>query len=216
MLSNFIFDNVLTREKPQLTASFGCDLLSNFIFDNVLTSNATVAASPCWLWFAFKFYLWQRSYKLIFIFSNLDIVVICFQILSLTTFLQANSGSLLTRFSCDLLSNFIFDNVLTSQAADLWTRTLLWFAFKFYLWQRSYKASPLKRCVPFVVICFQILSLTTFLQDNVVFSFCENSCDLLSNFIFDNVLTSDNMKNVDLKELWFAFKFYLWQRSYKK
>ena len=42
------------------------------------------------------------------------VVVICFQILSLTTFLQAVRFNIAADDGCDLLSNFIFDNVLTS------------------------------------------------------------------------------------------------------
>ena len=116
-------------------------------------------------------------------------VVICFQILSLTTFLQVTliqccivlSCDLLSNFifdnvltrkrktqqskrSCDLLSNFIFDNVLTRMNSKVLVPSLLWFAFKFYLWQRSYKCEKWVQCRWQVVICFQILSLTTFLQ----------------------------------------------------
>jgi len=242
------------------------------------------------LWFAFKFYLWQRSYKdhnvklvtekVVICFQILSLttflqvlllcaiptaVVICFQILSLTTFLQAfwnelmNSyccdllssfifdnvltrvkrqeraqercdllsnfifDNVLTRVQgllvivhrCDLLSNFIFDNVLTSSTNRPSSKTALWFAFKFYLWQRSYKKQQRFLQKNWVVICFQILSLTTFLQATELRVKPFHRCDLLSNFIFDNVLTSVWWFNIANFELWFAFKFYLWQRSYK-
>ena len=39
LLSNFIFDNVLTIEHWKQHLKECCDLLSNFIFDNVLTIN---------------------------------------------------------------------------------------------------------------------------------------------------------------------------------
>jgi len=71
--------------------------------------------------------------------------VICFQILSLTTFLQA-------------------DEKLFNQLQ--------------------------------VVICFQILSLTTFLQVQDYIKLKILSCDLLSNFIFDNVLTRSTIGSV--------------------
>ena len=116
------------------------------------------------MWFAFKFYLWQRSYKLIRLKQQHLMVVICFQILSLTTFLQEPPLTEKAPLCCDLLSNFIFDNVLTSVNSEAITHLLLWFAFKFYLWQRSYKCKAKERNCSTVVICFQILSLTTFLQ----------------------------------------------------
>ena len=122
-------------------------------------------------------------------------VVICFQILSLTTFLQLlmnflhqqSSCDLLSNFifdnvltivllslkmrlSCDLLSNFIFDNVLTISSGVNRCSPLLWFAFKFYLWQRSYNKFTTTKTHKTVVICFQILSLTTFLQCRLVLS----------------------------------------------
>ena len=192
------------------------------------------------MWFAFKFYLWQRSYKKICTSFVALWVVICFQILSLTTFLQVdaiNCKSDIVVICFQILSLTTFLQVLSNL---------------------------LKKSI--VVICFQILSLTTFLQ--VLHSFLSNSnrCDLLSNFIFDNVLTRRKqfsfiggevvicfqilslttflqaLQNLYFSSLvvicfqilslttflqafpalpttpywlWFAFKFYLWQRSYK-
>jgi len=76
--------------------------------------------------------------------------VICFQILSLTTFLQVKKA----HFAC-----------------------------------------------VGVVICFQILSLTTFLQVQKKASVMSRSCDLLSNFIFDNVLTRKEPSTTQAQEL---------------
>ena len=143
-------------------------------------------------------------------------VVICFQILSLTTFLQTSLRKKQIQPRCDLLSNFIFDNVLTRKQFNYHWSLQLWFAFKFYLWQRSYKPEFLQHEQKSVVICFQILSLTTFLQASLLYLIWLQRCDLLSNFIFDNVLTSWPVNGLRSYSLWFAFKFYLWQRSYKK
>ena len=115
LLSNFIFDNVLTSTQTKNVRIVCCDLLSNFIFDNVLTRISRGAISTIKLWFAFKFYLWQRSYKFKLFVCVQVVVVICFQILSLTTFLQAEQSGPVESTGCDLLSNFIFDNVLTSE-----------------------------------------------------------------------------------------------------
>ena len=195
LLSNFIFDNVLTSEKSAFCLRRCCDLLSNFIFDNVLTSAEESERDESQLWFAFKFYLWQRSYKSMSLNTPVIWVVICFQILSLTTFLQVQKKASVMSRSCDLLSNFIFDNVLTRKEPSTTQAQELWFAFKFYLWQRSYKHNDKICCWGLVVICFQILSLTTFLQELAMFYMDLKSCDLLSNFIFDNVLTSYQCKN---------------------
>ena len=152
------------------------------------------------MWFAFKFYLWQRSYKRKQEYLRCNRVVICFQILSLTTFLQELLVATHTVGCCDLLSNFIFDNVLTRSLFVfyrnaplwfafkfyLWQRSYkitlptspiwpLWFAFKFYLWQRSYKFQRFSKPLTLVVICFQILSLTTFLQAFPLKMLCLNN-----------------------------------------
>ena len=207
-------------------------MLSNFIFDNVLTRNLSGHYSPELLWFAFKFYLWQRSYKCRNCYQTVARVVICFQILSLTTFLQEIETIVVNEACCDLLSNFIFDNVLTSyqfqkenrSGCDLLSNFIfdnvltsvviegciiegLWFAFKFYLWQRSYKHRFLSLTLDSVVICFQILSLTTFLQEFIGHIIIQSSCDLLSNFIFDNVLTSFPVKDVMSQQFMFCLRF---------
>jgi len=116
-------------------------------------------------------------------------VVICFQILSLTTFLQVYTIYMLQLVSCDLLSNFIFDNVLTS---------------------KSLPSKSLLSCDLLSNFIFD--NVLTRRRWNVTALLC---CDLLSNFIFDNVLTSNIDSVLHCPKLWFAFKFYLWQRSYK-
>ena len=163
MLSNFIFDNVLTRKLQEAFSTCSCDLLSNFIFDNVLTRNWRQKQNLQQLWFAFKFYLWQRSYKLRQKHLHRIVVVICFQILSLTTFLQVSASAMRTSMV-----------VICFQILSLTT-----FLQVIQKYQQGQK----------VVICFQILSLTTFLQENNLRRRMFGSCDLLSNFIFDNVLT---------------------------
>ena len=190
LLSNFIFDNVLTRLLHQIFATHGCDLLSNFIFDNVLTRIYWHRICNGLLWFAFKFYLWQRSYKRAYNYTIQKKLWFAFKF-----YLWQRSYKMYK---------------------DMQSFDLLWFAFKFYLWQRSYKLLYAKSRFSLVVICFQILSLTTFLQENNSITIGACSCDLLSNFIFDNVLTSRSFYSTSKNQLWFAFKFYLWQRSYKR
>ena len=113
-----------------------CDLLSNCIFD-VLKNNRNKQIPPQ------------------------EVVVICFQIVSLT---------------------YWKTTIITMR---LWIG-LLWFAFKLYLWriEKQHGAqSPLT----------------------------SNSCDLLSNCIFD-VLKNNYIIEISLwNQLWFAFKLYLWR-----
>ena len=142
-----------------------------------------------WLWFAFNFYLWQRSYNFSEHKADKLPVVICFQLLSLTTFLQWGFCIYSDNQCCDLLSTFIFDNVLTMMVGHIVLLWRLWFAFNFYLWQRSYNLCFFLILNFLVVICFQLLSLTTFLQFVAAQAIQGLGCDLLSTFIFDNVLT---------------------------
>ena len=190
-----------------------CDLLSNCIFD-VLKNNATYNTNSCslvvicfqivsltyWkttlratrtnrapLWFAFKLYLWRiekQQYK---------------------KFYQR-------RFGCDLLSNCIFDVlknntskflslkflvVICFQIVSLtyWKTTylyptnnlsLLWFAFKLYLWRIEKQPAKQINWSFIVVICFQIVSLTYW-------------------------KTTSPLYRRTTQWLWFAFKLYLWR-----
>ena len=188
LLSNFIFDNVLTIIAWAFIEFVCCDLLSNFIFDNVLTIPTSKARAPTGLWFAFKFYLWQRSYNSWHWGRSFCMVVICFQILSLTTFLQYLSNNNCQWFGCDLLSNFIFDNVLTI---------------------RSFNDGIRESCDLLSNFIFDNVLTIKHVKALLIWR-----CDLLSNFIFDNVLTIFSRILILHCVLWFAFKFYLWQRSY--
>ena len=154
----------IEKQQPLRTAPLpnSCDLLSNCIFD-VLKNNA---------------------YESVF-FD--EIVVICFQIVSLTYW-------------------------KTTKNVELMLEDELWFAFKLYLWRiEKQLASEYKFCRACcdllsncifdvlknnfsvllsirlgVVICFQIVSLTYW-------------------------KTTDSMMRVITNMLWFAFKLYLWR-----
>ena len=240
----FAFKLYLWRIEKQLgkvnPASFHCcDLLSNCIFDVLKNNHAgdssfiaivvicfQIVSLTYWkttfnnppiilrlLWFAFKLYLWRiekqpchRAYSSLdccdllsnCIFDVLknnvlrwltwtDMVVICFQIVSLTYWKTTNGNA-------------------------CFRRTVLWFAFKLYLWRiekQLLKDSDhskvccdlLSNCIfdvlknnkspcspsPLpVVICFQIVSLTYW------------------KTTFTNARTT-------YFQLWFAFKLYLWR-----
>ena len=277
-------------EMIRIASFIGCDLLSNCIFD-VLKNN------------------------IINVFPPPTIVVICFQIVSLTYWKTTVWPVELMPHSCDLLSNCIFDVlknnlifytpqkflvVICFQIVSLtyWKTTLkekasndgrLWFAFKLYLWriekqqewnsnEPDYSCDLLSNCIfdvlknnfwrllywkRVVVICFQIVSLTYWktteisarrLYVELWFAFKLylwriekqqahkwvikiSGCDLLSNCIFD-VLKNNDIKRIYLNDvvvicfqivsltywkttlpqkeydnawLWFAFKLYLWR-----
>ena len=216
------------------------------------------------MWFAFKLYLWriekQRRHQLFVSPDSCDLlsncifdvlknnicnfiylphkVVICFQIVSLTYWKTTCKAKYYEAVSCDLLSNCIFDVlknnwrtetsatplvVICFQIVSLtyWKTTrpqirfvgaLLWFAFKLYLWR--IEKQPVKH----------LYNLA-------------NSCDLLSNCIFDvlknnaswriavcltvvicfQIVSLTYWKTTSvtsytcLIRLWFAFKLYLWR-----
>ena len=91
-------------------------------------------------------------------------VVICFLIVSLTYWLQQTTASNATPPSCDLLSNCIFDLLITA---------VFIFIFKFN------SCDLLSNCI------FDLL-ITALIHDR----FLTSSCDLLSNCIFDLLITA--------------------------
>ena len=61
-----------------------------------------------------------------------------------------------------------------------------------------------------VVNCFQIVSLTYWSQHNSWIPIVITCCELLSNCIFDILVTTSRSKRAWLQLLWIAFKLYLW------
>ena len=137
LLSNCIFD--VLKNNVQRTRT--CDNSVVICFQIVSltywkTTNSRFNWSTCWLWFAFKLYLWRIE-------KQLKYSACCFSL------------------RCDLLSNCIFDvlknNILPSShclkavvicfqivSLTYWKTTVylfqvrlivLWFAFKLYLWR---------------------------------------------------------------------------------
>ena len=136
---------------------------------------------------------------------------------------------------CELLSDCIFDLLNTAS----WFRNAqgfaLWIAFRLYLWLIEHSWRILYHPEPLVVNCFQIVSLTYWTQQiwNVIPA--SNSCELLSDCIFD-LLNTAYLQSNSLPErcellsdcifdllntalaretsrttpLWIAFRLYLW------
>ena len=186
-------------------------MLSNCIFDVLNTTFSWINRTICWLWFAFKLYLWRIEHNITMFKSNDTYVVICFQIVSLTYWTQLCIFKIKTTKCCDLLSNCIFDVLNTTlhnlPRMGIW----LWFAFKLYLWRIEHNFKIIHTRLNNVVICFQIVSLTYWTQLNCLYWKSVYCCDLLSNCIFDVLNTTYGAMGNDSGMLWFAFKLYLWR-----
>ena len=227
------------------------------------TANWLTLSIEIRLWFAFRLYLWLIDSQHIKAMLQHAIVVICFQIVSLTYWFTASNHSRLIwlplwfafrlylwlidsqqhlyacalYLCCDLLSDCIFDLLIhsrhkknnhkrtvvicfqivsltywfTAEAKNGKSLSLLWFAFRLYLWlidsQQTlgniaslFGCDLLSDCIfdllihsgglhawmsDCVVICFQIVSLTYWFTANSIPTCC-------------NAM------------LWFAFRLYLW------
>ena len=136
-----------------------CDLLSNCIFEILSTTELNLLRHGPLLWFAFKLYLWDIEHNENILKYCRDRVVICFQIVSLRYWAQQKLTASMSIWSCDLLSNCIFEILSTTLTildtgyfgCDLLSNCIfeilsttyqikspesseLWFAFKLYLW----------------------------------------------------------------------------------
>ena len=265
LLSNCIFD--VLKNNIDLDETLRCCVVICFQIVSLTywkTTDRLKREFELELWFAFKLYLWriEKQHRMLEAIEDLSCdllsncifdvlknnrfghvhrtlqVVICFQIVSLTYW-------------------------KTTESVCGGGRKLLWFAFKLYLWRiekQPITSAPscsgscdlLSNCIfdvlknnkgcisylhPFVVICFQIVSLTYWkttytglvpLPVMLWFAFklylwriekqpdrlkreFELGCDLLSNCIFDVLKNNLPRRKIGLRSLWFAFKLYLWR-----
>ena len=172
-----------------------CDLLSNCIFDVLNTTLFLKRFDKSLLWFAFKLYLWRIEHNQYLFMVERVLVVICFQIVSLTYWTQLSFFIYSVSCCCDLLSNCIFDVLNTTRRSSRGSARRLWFAFKLYLWRIEHNLVYLLYTSELVVICFQIVSLTYWTQ-RIKFCWLPYACcDLLSNCIFDVLNTTTLFTN---------------------
>ena len=138
------------------------------------------------LWFAFKMYLWFIDIQHSLLEEYREVVVICFQNVSLIYWYSTNHRILLTT-------------------------PVLWFAFKMYLWfidiqlQDTYlklfdRCDLLSKCIfdllifnKNVVLCQSVLVVICFQNVSLIYWYSTRLHDLSMMF-----------------RLWFAFKMYLW------
>ena len=137
------------------------------------------------LWFAFNLYLWLISNNCLVHPLMPNLVVICFQFVSLAYIQQRHSPT-------------------------IYHVRQLWFAFNLYLWLISNNFDLNNLDALIVVICFQFVSLAYIQQPNNWQNVYNESCDLLSICIFGLYPTTDIEIENDNYELWFAFNLYLW------
>ena len=137
-------------------------------------------------------------------------VVNCFQIVSLIYWSQPRAESNTLYVCCELLSDCIFDILVTALCLIQAMKWLLWIAFRLYLWYIGH--SIIKNNVKWksVVNCFQIVSLIYWSQHRLLKVFSQSSCELLSDCIFDILVTAKYYQELKLTGLWIAFRLYLW------
>ena len=146
----------------------------------------------------------------------------CFQIVSLTYWSQQVDGFLITTFCCELLSDCIFDILVTTTCFWASNSPLLWIAFRLYLWHIGHNKRQLSKTklyvvncfqivsltywsqhiydymtFPTVVNCFQIVSLTYWSQRLMAFALPYTCCELLSDCIFDILVTTLTIFNTN-------------------
>ena len=174
----------------RLRLLIGCELLSNCIFDILVTTVAILLLFPLLLWIAFKLYLWHIGHNLVSARPFHLSVVNCFQIVSLTYWSQRDTLEDKVRDCCESLSNCIFDILVTTTIHLGFDHLLLWIAFKLYLWHIGHNNHDHGRWQLTVVNCFQIVSLTYWSQQKGKCGSTKGSCELLSNCIFDILVTT--------------------------
>jgi len=87
-------------------------------------------------------------------------VVNCFQIVSLTYRSQQSEKIIDQNECCELLSDCIFDIPITTDNLAMEYKSVLWIAFRLYLWHTDHNCNGWYWILQIVVNCFQIVSLT--------------------------------------------------------
>ena len=188
----------------------GCELLSDCIFDLLNTTRIWKQRSYHALWIAFRLYLWLIEHNAWWPWWTSANVVNCFQIVSLTYWTQQLWLGRIMIFSCELLSDCIFDLLNTTLNNYKQWAVELWIAFRLYLWLIEHNPACCRCSLTPVVNCFQIVSLTYWTQHNVTRFELVIGCELLSDCIFDLLNTTTHYNITIRRPLWIAFRLYLW------
>ena len=142
------------------------------------------------LWIALKLYLWNIADIKIGKKQYGEIVVNCSQIVSLKYCWHPKIKWDKVFEGCELLSNCIFEILLTSYGINAVTTFELWIALKLYLWNIADIFSDMNHHYVYVVNCSQIVSLKYCWHPGWTENSTVWSCELLSNCIFEILLTS--------------------------
>jgi len=195
---------------PYYLAQPCCELLSDCIFDILVTTTTKNEFNKVVLWIAFRLYLWHIGHNFLHGFYFQHHVVNCFQIVSLTYWSQPLAWPSSRCMCCELLSDCIFDILVTTLTSSAFAFLLLWIAFRLYLWHIGHNVIMLIIIVISVVNCFQIVSLTYWSQHIFFYCLICFCCELLSDCIFDILVTTAELEVVLPTMLWIAFRLYLW------
>ena len=137
-------------------------------------------------------------------------VVNCFQIVSLRYWWHLSSVFWKKYISCELLSDCIFEVLVTPLLRRWCLSPLLWIAFRLYLWGIGDTGGMVDGEPVPVVNCFQIVSLRYWWHQKILTSTYLPSCELLSDCIFEVLVTPCRPRHSYHRSLWIAFRLYLW------
>ena len=166
------------------------------------------------MWIAFKMYLWHIVYNTLKAILLRALVVNCFQNVSLAYRLQSSTRPIAILHGCELLSKCIFGISFTMKKCRFEWEFWLWIAFKMYLWHIVYNKAIGLVTDTVVVNCFQNVSLAYRLQWQIHLLGGGLCCELLSKCIFGISFTICCKNGFYGRQLWIAFKMYLWHIVY--
>ena len=187
-----------------------CELLSDCIFEVLVTPRNINVVDGTPLWIAFRLYLWGIGDTIEFWFARILGVVNCFQIVSLRYWWHLSVSTRHHGCRCELLSDCIFEVLVTPSRAQFTSTEALWIAFRLYLWGiGDTMQSWYLKLMP-VVNCFQIVSLRYWWHLITSIQYYVISCELLSDCIFEVLVTPNVRERFLFTVLWIAFRLYLW------
>jgi len=142
------------------------------------------------LWIAFRLYLWNIDFSNLIEPRTPNTVVNCFQIVSLKYWFQQKNPVPPTEGCCELLSDCIFEILISAGLIKGSSFAVLWIAFRLYLWNIDFSTPFKVLWQRLVVNCFQIVSLKYWFQQSFQSPFATSSCELLSDCIFEILISA--------------------------
>ena len=124
-----------------------------------MTPVRLLKSRPQVLWIAFRLYLWGIGDTAKSSIATAQVVVNCFQIVSLRYWWHPSALVAALPPGCELLSDCIFEVLVTPLSAQRIQQYQLWIAFRLYLWGIGDTLILVREFFNIVVNCFQIVSL---------------------------------------------------------